>query len=114
MRCVMTMMIGAMTNQGGGVRGRAGQRESQRDERACFFWLRKSQSWRLMRLIAMRVTDGKWDVCERDAEKSFTFKRDSVVTKSVPSFGRCVKVGGRTRGCKSTRGRAPGDSTKDE
>ena len=37
MRCVMTMMIGAMTNQGGGVRGRAGQRESQRDDARAFF-----------------------------------------------------------------------------
>ena len=40
--------------------GRANGKVKEMDERACFFWLRKSQSWRLMRLIAMRVTDGKW------------------------------------------------------
>ena len=32
-------MIGAMTNQGGGARGRAGQRESQRDERTRVLFL---------------------------------------------------------------------------
>ena len=46
-----------------------------------------------------------------NAEKLCTFKRGSVVTKSVPSFGRCVKVAGASqRGEDDTRG----DLTEDD